>query len=234
VDTNGDGVPDTVVIPYNPNAKDATSEDLGTRCFAFGAGSSYPIPEGGVLTFQVINKFPGGEPRTPGYWKNWNRCTSGGQANNADRNGGRAKGYTLLEDILTSPGITWDDILVDSFVAPITSCEQAVEILDQRVVTLNGTVGDGKKIASDGARTLATHLLAAQLNGGNGACINQDIKDVILKAETLLDKINFDGKKSTAYLTSKSADYAYALKLAAYLDAYNNSACNFSTLPPKP
>jgi hypothetical protein len=234
VDTDNDGTPDTVVLPYNPNAKDVTPEDLGTRCFDFGAGTSYPIPEGGTLAFQVINTFPGGEPRTPGYWKNWNRCTGGGQAANADRNGGRDKGFTLLEDILTNPGIIWDDILSDSFFVPITTCQQAVEILDQRVVTDNNKVGDGKKLASDGLRTLAMHLLAAQLNEGNGACTNQDVKDVILWSENLLDKYNFDGKKTTAYLTSKSADYAYALQLAKYLDAYNNSACDFTSLPTKP
>jgi hypothetical protein len=234
VDTNGDGTPDTIVVPYNPNAKDSIPQDLGTRCFDFGAGTSYPVAEGKTLAFQVINNFPGGSPRTPGYWKNWNRCTGGGQATNADRNGGRAKGYTLLEDILNSPGITWDDILSDSLVVPITGCEQAVEILDQRVVNVNGKVGDGKKLASDGARTLAMHLLAAQLNEGNGACSNQDVKDVILWSEKLLDRYNFDGKSSQAYLTSKSADYAYALQLAQYLDSYNNSNCNFTTLPTKP
>ena len=234
VDTDGDGTPDTIVIPYNPEANDPIPQDLGNRCFDFGAGTTYAIPEGGTLAFQVINAYPGGSPRTPGYWKNWNRCTGGGQATNADRNGGRAEGFTLLEDILNSPGITWDDILSDSLFVAITSCEEAVEILDQRVVAVNGKVADGKKLASDGARTLALHLLAAQLNEGNGACINQDVKDVMLWAEKLLDKYNFDGTKSTAYLTSKSADYAYALKLAKYLDAYNNSSCNFSTLPAKP
>ena len=104
IDTNGDGTPDTVVIPYNPDANDTIPQDLGNRCFDFGAATSYAIPEGGTLAFQVINEFPGGSPRTPGYWKNWNRCTGGGQATNADRNGGREKGYTLLEDILTKPG----------------------------------------------------------------------------------------------------------------------------------
>jgi hypothetical protein len=99
---------------------------------------------------------------------------------------------------------------------------------------VNGTVGDGKKVASDGARTLAMHLLAAQLNEANGACINQNVKDVILKAEKLLDKIDFDGTKTTVYLKSGQADYATALLYAAYLDAYNNSNCNFGTLPPKP
>ena len=210
----------------------------GTRCFDFGAGTIYAVPVGDTLAFQVINEYPGGAPRTPGYWKNWNRCTGGGQAGNADRQGGRAEGYTLLEDILTSPGIIWDDIISpDGFgTVPITTCEQAVEILDQRVVTLNGKVGDGKKEpASDAARTLAMHLLAAQLNEGNGACINQDVKDVILWSEILLDRYNFDGKnEQPSYLTSKSKDYAYALQLAKYLDAYNNSDCDFTSLPTKP
>ena len=30
----------------------------------------------------------GGEPRTIGYWKNWNRCTGGNQAAVAEANGG--------------------------------------------------------------------------------------------------------------------------------------------------
>ncbi|HET9520758.1 MAG TPA: hypothetical protein VFO73_06925, partial [Candidatus Limnocylindrales bacterium] len=236
IDTNGDGTPDTVVIPYNPNQKDAVPQDIGNRCFDVGAGTAYTIPASGLLALQVSNTFPGGEPRTPGYWKNWNACTGGGQAANAERNGGREKGFCLLEDVLNSPGIIWDDILADSFgPVQITSCEQAVEILDQRVVTLNGNVGDGKKLASDAARTLAMHLLAAQLNAGNGACIDQDVLDVMLAAEKLLDKYNFDGTKTSAYISSKQkVDYAYALTLAKYLDAYNNSACDFSTLPPKP
>ncbi len=78
------------------------------------------------------------------------------------------------------------------------------------------------------------HLLAAQLNEGNGACINQDVKDVMLAAEKLLDGLNFNGTKTSAYLTSKSKDYSYALSLAKYIDAYNNSACDFATLPPMP
>jgi hypothetical protein len=232
VDKNNDGIPETVVIPYNPNEKDSVPGDIGNRCFDFGAGTSYGIPAGGKLAFQATNSYPGGAPRTPGYWKNWNRCTGGGQQYTADDNGGREMGFTLLEDVLNDPGITWDDILTDSFTVPITQCEQAIAILDQRVV-VPGSI-EGKKLASDAARTLAMHLLAAQLNEGNGACINQEVKDVVLSAETLLDKINFDGKKTTAYLTTKSGDYAYALSLAAYLDAYNNSDCDFTTLPAKP
>lgn len=43
-----------------------------------------------------------------------------------------------------------------------------------------------------------------------------------LQAETLLDEIDFDGTKTTAYLTSKSASYAQALYYAGILDMYNN------------
>jgi hypothetical protein len=74
------------------------------------------------------------------------------------------------------------------------------------------------------------HLLAAQLNFGAGACTTQDVLDTALEAETLLDKINFDGTKTTAYLTSKSADYARALQLGGYLDNYNNGMYCGSTM----
>ncbi len=236
VDVDGDGVFDATVIPYNPNADDNVPSDLGNRCVDFGDGTTIPATVGVTLRFQVDNNFPGGNPRTPGYWKNWNRCSTGGQAANADRQGGWEEGYWLLEDVLDPAiggGIIWDDILTDGKLVPITTCEQAVEILDQRVVTANGKVGDGKKLASDGARTLAMHLLAAQLNFGAGACTDtgdvwdaagsQDIFWVALEAEKLLDKIDFDGTKTTAYLTSKNkTDYPYALKLAKVLDQYNN------------
>jgi hypothetical protein len=235
VDVDGDGAYDAIVNPYNPNADDPTPQDVGNRCVDFGAETTIPVGVGTTIMFQVDNTYPGGAPRTPGYWKNWNICTGGGQAANALRNGGWMEGYWLLENVLDPAiggGITWDDILADSFgPVQIVSCEQAVEILDQRVVTPNGVVGDGKKLASDGARTLAMHLLAAQLNQGAGACrpagmlgdSGMTLDELMLAGETLLDKYNFDGTKTTAYLTSKSgADYTLALRYAWYLDQYNN------------
>jgi hypothetical protein len=213
-----------IVIPYNPDADSVPSEDVGNRCYDFGPNFAC----GGTLRFEVNNKAPGGSPRSPGYWKNWNRCTTGGQSANAARNGGYAKGFWLLEDVLNPAvggGIVWDDILVDTKLVNITTCEQAVEILDQRAVKVNGVVGDGKKLANDAARTLSMHLLAAQLNFGAGACTTQKVLETALAAERLLDKINFDGTKPTAELTSKEkADYNEALRLAGILDAYNNGA----------
>jgi archaellum component FlaG (FlaF/FlaG flagellin family) len=161
VDTNNDGVADTTVIPYNPNFSDSPPQDLGNRCVDFGAGTGVDLlADGGTLFFQVNNTYPGGEPRTPGYWKNWNRCTGGGQAENADRNGGWQEGFWLLEDVLDPDiggGITWFGQY------SITTCEQAVSILDQR------DTATGQKMSSDAAYTLAMHLLAAQLNFAAGA-----------------------------------------------------------------
>ena len=205
-----------IVTPYNPNANDEDPEDLGHRCFDF------QVTVGNTTHFEIDNRAPGGDPRTPGYWKNWNTCTGGGQAANAERNGGWQEGFWLLDDVLNPPGITWDDIESDAKLVPVDSCEEAVEILDQRVVNVDGVVGDGKKIANDGARTLAMHLLAAQLNFGAGACTTPEVNAKALEAETLLDEYNFDGTNTKAYLTSKNADYSKALSLANYLDEYNN------------
>ena len=227
VDVDGDGAYDAIVVPYNPNADDPVPQDLGNRCVDFGADTNIPVTVGTTIMFRVDNTYPGGAPRTPGYWKNWNMCTNGGQADNAIRNGGWQEGYWLLEDVLDPAiggGITWDDILSDNLVVPILSCEFAVSILDQR------SFDTGKKIASDAARTLAMHLLATQLNQGAGACrpagmlggSGMTLDELILAAETLLDELDFDGGGNGAYLRPKDADYALALTLAGYLDQYNN------------
>ena len=163
VDTDGDysTIDDRITVyPYNPNQDDDPSEDFGNRCVDIGSDTPYAIPVGGTLHFVVDNQYPGGDPRTPGYWKNWNTCTSGGQAATAAANGGWQEGFWLLERCACwrrdySTGILWDDILNDDFEFPITECEVAVDILDQRDVGVEGEVGDGPKMASDAAYTLA-------------------------------------------------------------------------------
>lgn len=218
----------TIINPYNPDA-----QDVGNRCVDFGANSTMPITVGETLRFSVDNTQPGGDARSAGYWKNWNACTAGGQAANAERNGGYANGFWLIGDVLDPAiggGIVWDDIRSDALRVEIGTCQQAVEILEQRVVTDNNRVADGKKLANDAARTLSMQLLAAQLNLGAGACTTQEVLDAVLAAETLLDKIDFDGTKSSAYLTSKSgADYREAVRLAGVLNTYNNGGFCGST-----
>ncbi|NIM51414.1 MAG: hypothetical protein GTO22_19555 [Gemmatimonadales bacterium] len=217
IDTDGNGSGDVTVVPCTPNEDDNPPEDLGNRCVDLGANTNIPLVSGTTLHFVVDNRAPGGGPRTPGYWKNWNRCTGGGQAANADRNGGWQEGFWLLEDVLDpsiSGGVTWDNILGDGFVFSITDCGDAVNVLDQR------DIDTGRKRANDAAYTLAMHLLAAQLNFGAGACTTQEVLDAALAAETLLDELDFDGTGS--YLRPRDADYGYALELADYLDRYNN------------
>jgi hypothetical protein len=218
VDTDADGLADTYVIPYNPNADEDPPEDLGNRCFDFGAGTSYPLLttnwsdplNPNPLVFEVLNHYPGGEPRTPGYWKNWNTCTGGNQQYTAAENGGPAAGWFILDDILNDPGINWGDF-------QILTCEEGVSILDQR------NIQTGKKTASDGAYTLAMHLLAYQLNQAAGAHICPNMVDVETEAVEILVGLGFDGT-ARDYLSSKDAGYQRALALAGILDAYNNGA----------
>jgi hypothetical protein len=87
-------------------------------------------------------------------------------------------------------------------------------ILDKRTL-------DGKKVASDPLHNLATHLLAAQLNFGAGACSTQAVLDAAVDAEELLDKYNFNGYGHDT-IPKKSTDIALANSLATYLDNYNN------------
>ncbi len=234
IDTDGDGVADSIVLPFNPNQSDNPAEDLGVRCY------DLTVSAGGTLVLDILNQHPGGGPRTPGYWKNWNRVTDGGQDENADRNGGWEEGFWLLEDVLNpnvGGGINWDDILDDSFVFNITNAAVAVDILDQREIGDENVVGDGVKHSNDAAYTLAMHLLAAQLNFGAGAETCEAAQNTALAAEQLLDKYDFDGTGD--YLLSKykkpelKDDYNLAIELATWLDLYNNGEqCDGETVPP--
>ncbi len=223
IDRNGDGVINDsdlpVLTPYNPNADDMPSEDLGNRCFDFGAGTSYPLPLDNTiackLLFEVDNSYPGGDPRTPGYWKNWNTCSGGNQVETAAKNGGTEAGWYILDDIVgEAPGIVWD-ACGTSNPFTIDNCQQAVYILDQRQQS-----GKNRKMASDAAYTLAMHLLAAQLNYASGAERCDATDEAIIAAELLLCNLGYDGTGS--YLRPKDAEYSYALCLAKALDEYNN------------
>ena len=194
-----------IVTPYNPNGNDVPPQDLGIRCFDF------TVDPGETLHFEVHNDFPGGEPRTIGYWKNWNRCTGGGQDEVADQNGGAAAGFFLVEDLLPQ---TIGDLT-------ITDCQTAVEILDK------SNVNTGKKMASDAAYELAAQLLAARFNLAAGAETCSAVQTAVVDGQNLLanNPINFNGTGS--YLGPKvkgslATLRAQALSLASTLDQYNN------------
>ncbi|UCF85844.1 MAG: hypothetical protein JSV50_09490 [Desulfobacteraceae bacterium] len=206
IDTSRDGSANMIIMPNNPNVSDNPAEDMGIRCFDFGAGTSYELIADGILVFEVNNiPPPGGEARTPGYWKNWNACShsNGNQLATAEKND-----FYLLDDILNDPGVSWGTF-------NIATCEEGVSILDQR------DLDTGKKKAKDAAYTLAMHLLAYQLNAAAGTYYCEEAASAAVEAENLLESINFDGTGN--YLRPKEAEYQMALDLAATLNAYNNN-----------
>jgi hypothetical protein len=191
---------DGAIVPaYNPDASKSPPEDLGTRCYDF------QVSPGQARAFEVDNSRPGGDPRTIGYWKNWNRCTGGNQAATAAKNGGAAAGFFLVEDLLPQ--------LIGDFT--VTSCQQAVKLLSKQEQS-------GKSKSSDAAYELGAQLLAARFNLAAGAETCLAVQQAVLDGQTLLDGISFTG--SGDYLGSKSKDArrAQALSLAATLDRYNN------------
>ena len=191
-----DGV---IVTPYNPDASRIPPEDLGTRCYNFS------VSPGQRLAFGVDNSRPGGDPRTIGYWKNWNRCTGGNQSATAAKNGGAAAGFFLVEDLLPQG--------IGDF--SLTSCQQALKLLAKQDQS-----GRGK--SSDAAYELGAQLLAARFNLAAGAETCSSAQQAALNGQTLLDGLNFTG--SGDYLGSKSKDprRPQALTFAATLDRYNN------------
>jgi hypothetical protein len=191
-----DGV---IVTPYNPDASRTPPEDLGTRCYDFSASP------GQARAFEVDNSHPGGDPRTIGYWKNWNRCTSGNQAATAERNGGAAAGFFLVEDLLPQT--------IGDF--SITTCEQAVKLLSKQDQA-------GRNKANDAAYELGAQLLAARFNLAAGAETCLVVQQAVLDGQTLLDGINFSGSGDYLGSKSKNPKRPQALSIAATLDRYNN------------
>jgi hypothetical protein len=186
-----------IVTPFNPNATDTPSQDLGVRCYTFSANA------GQKLAFEVDNSHPGGEPRTIGYWRNWNKCTNGNQAATAAKNGGAAAGVFIVEDLLPQT--------VGNF--NVTTCAQAVKVLSKQDQS-------GTNRASDAAYELAAQLLAAKFNLAAGAETCTVVQNAVVNGQQLLVSINFTG--TGAYLTKASTTKTNALSLAATLDKYNN------------
>jgi len=174
-------------------------QNLGTRC------TSFTVQPGQARRFAVDNTRPLGGQRTIGYWKNWNKCSGGNQAKTAAKNGGVAKGFFLVEDLLPQ--------LIGDF--NVTSCQQAVKVLSKQDQS-------GNSKSSDAAYNLAAQLLAAKLNFGAGAKKCTAAQTAVSQAQALLDRINFTGSGNYLPSTSTSPDRATALNLADQLDRYNN------------
>ena len=186
------------------------------QCFDFTAGTV-----GTTLLYEVDNRYPGGAPRTPGYWKNWNWCSGGNQAETAAALGGVAENVFLLDDLLPQ---TLGDL-------EITSCDDGVLILSAYSLDEKKP----KNMNNDAAFKLAQALLAARLNQDAGACVPTDefafggemltFEQVLTAADDLLREVGFDGTGD--YLGPKDKQDADlrsdALYLYGIIDDYNNA-----------
>ena len=237
-DADDDGTPETA-IPFVPAVDDDPVVDPpgwsrvfdpmfepppaiwtnDERCINFVADA------GATEVFEIDNRFPGGEPRTIGYWKSWNSCTGGGQIDTAIANCGPTPadrlsgGCALLDDVLQPPGITIGLLTLiadgDVFNCDLGT-EQAQLILDKRSID-----GNNKKMASDAAYGLAAQLLAAIANQTAGAEVCAAAGQAIVDAQLLLVDLKFDGTGS--YCRKKNdPDCDEANELAGILDTYNN------------
>lgn len=169
---------------------------------------NFVVLPGETEVFAIDNQYPGGEPRTTGYWKNWNTCTNGGQAETAANLGGVYAGVYLLDDVLNYPGIE-----IGLLVLGADHCQIAQAILDKR------DIASLRKRASDAAYGLASQLLAALANLSAGAEICPAVTDAVTQAQALLESISFDG--TGRYLRSRDALYGPAVYLEQVLDTYN-------------
>jgi uncharacterized repeat protein (TIGR01451 family) len=145
-----------------------------------------------------------GDPRTPGYWGSWNRCSGGNQWKTAERNGGAAAGFYLLEDVL--PQIVGN--------LTVSTCPVGVSILNQQDLVT------GQSKANDAAFGLARHLLAAEANFASWKKTCLAAQQVVTNGQALLVQVNFIGTGS--YLSSGDALYQQARDIQTQLDAYNN------------
>ena len=195
--------------------------DNSERCLNFVADA------GETELFEIDNRFPGGEPRTIGYWKNWDSCSGGGQITTAIENCGPTPGErlsggcALLDDVLQPPGIILTSYLtlVDLSGGALT-CDPGVAdaryLLDKRDLTSRH-----RKRANDAAYGLAAQLIAAIANDTAGAGVCAAAGQAVLDAKAVLETLKFDGTK--AYCGKKgSPACSTANSLAGILDSYNN------------
>jgi hypothetical protein len=152
----------------------------------------------------------GGDPRTAGYWLQWNACAPDSRAETARANGGRAAGWILMDDLLADPGILTGALEVET-------CQQGVALLQARDLA-------GTDRSDDPAYTLAAQLTVAQLNLATGAETCAAVEQAIVGAQLLLVSLGFDGTGGYLGPPVGSQDRETALILTDQLAKYNSGA----------
>lgn len=156
------------------------------------------------LSDEVRRSTGGGEPRTSRYWIVWSTCGEGSQAETAIANGGRAKGWILVDDLLADPGVELGRVR-------LRTCEEAVSLLDGR--TLRGAS------TTDLAYRLATETLTAELNLSAGAESCTAAEGAVRVARLLLSSMGFTGLG--AYFPGEERKRGRTDEAIELLGAYN-------------
>ena len=130
---------------FTPLGATPEGGDNSTECVNF------TLVAGETEDFGIVDDEPppGGDARTIGFWKNWASCDGGG---NQD---------PVLDENLGAGLYLWGDGAVGHLV---TSCAEAVDLLDKRHVAEPALVGDGAKDPADSAYNLSAQLMAVLLN----------------------------------------------------------------------
>ena len=149
----------------------------------------------------------GGEPRTGGYWIMWSTCGENSQAEMAKANGGRQAGWVILDDLLADPGMLVGAVAVES-------CPQGVALLQGRAA------GGGDR-SNDPAYSLASQLLAAQLNLAASAESCPAAEQAVQAAQLLLVSLEFDGTGSYLGPPTGGREVETAKILLEQLGEYN-------------
>lgn len=146
-----------------------------------------------------------GDPRPPAYWALWNTCAEGNRSEEAAAQGGRAAGFILMDDLIAKPGIQLGDYQV-------MTCEEGLSLLQRRTAA--------GKTTDDPAYSLASVLLAAELNLNVGGESCPIAEEAVLGGHLILSGISFNG--SGEYAENLSAEFANAIpRLVELLDGYN-------------
>ena len=196
---------------YNPDDDGRQyPKDVGNRCVDF------QVSPGGAIEFEVDNRTPLGDARTPGYWKNWSSCSKGNQFGKAARelaDGVDSRHYTLDEILTAASAPPLDPIHVDGnsdinigllvLMGDLdgdvydgtsdTDCEEAVKVLNSRDQVI--TKGNGKPVGRsyDISYKLSRYLLAFLANQMSQAYSCPLATDAAHEAQELLEAISFEG-----------------------------------------
>jgi hypothetical protein len=149
----------------------------------------------------------GGEPRGTGYWLAWNTCVEGNQSAMAKANGGRAAGWTLLDDLLADPGILMG-------LEQVKTCEQAAAILQDQPAA-------GEDETHSAFYRLAAELLTAQLNLAVPAETCPAVEQAVQAGQLLLISAGYGGNESPLAPKDPVQDGQLADFLTDQLTEYN-------------